>query len=182
MAPSHRETIDPDEARKRPHREGAVLVMLYPGQSGPSTLFTVRRADLNDHAGQISFPGGRREAGERLETTATREAEEEVGIGRDEIEVVGELTPLYIPPSRYIVHPFVAAAASRPDFRLQESEVARIIEVPLADLQDPANRRSEIWKIRDEESRVPCFRIGGERIWGATAMIMNELLAVISEQ
>ncbi len=113
MAPPHRDMIDATAAKDRPHNEGAVLILLYPrgDEEGDevSTVFTVRHPDLRYHGGQISFPGGRREPGEPLEVTAVREAEEEVGIDRHSVEVLGSLTPLFIPPSRFIVHPYVAA-------------------------------------------------------------------------
>lgn len=179
MAPSHRGIIDPDTARERFHLEGAVLVLLYPSAGGASVVYTIRRADLRNHGGQVSFPGGRREEGESLEETAIREAGEEVGIDREAVELIAELTPLYIPPSRYIVHPFVGAARSRPDFTRGEDEVDRILEVPLRKLLDPESRSVERWNIRGQESDVPFFDVADVRIWGATAMITSELLAAV---
>ena len=184
MAPPHRESIDVDRARNRPHKEGAVLVLLYPSVDGlagdVSTVFTVRRADLRHHGGQISFPGGRRESGESLEMAAIREAEEEVGIDRTMIDVIGLLTPLFIPPSQFIVHPFVAVTNTSPEFRVEEREVERILEVPISRLRDPSSRQMQEWEIRGEKSQVPCFKIGESKIWGATAMITSELLELIS--
>ncbi|MFV1981463.1 MAG: CoA pyrophosphatase, partial [Rhodothermia bacterium] len=130
MAPPHRESMDVDRARTRPHKEGAVLILLYPSAGEVATLFTVRKAELRHHGGQVSFPGGRRELGESLEMTAIREAEEEAGIDRTRIEVLGSLTPLFIPPSQFIVHPFVAVANASPEFRIEEREVERILKVP----------------------------------------------------
>lgn len=179
MAPTHRATIDVESARRRPHREGAVLILLYPADGQVSTVFTVRRSDLPDHAGQVSYPGGRRESGETLEAAALREAEEEIGVDRSDIEVLGGLTPLFIPPSRFIVYPFVAASPGRPPFSIEEREVERILEIQLGRLLDPAIRRLETWEIRGESSRVPSFDVDGSRIWGATAMITSELLGIV---
>ncbi|HEY5564030.1 MAG TPA: CoA pyrophosphatase, partial [Rhodothermia bacterium] len=106
MAPSHRVRFNPTRTGAR---EGAVMILLFPEDGGVSTLFTLRRKDLADHAGQISFPGGRREDGETFQEAALRECEEEVGIAQDRIRVLGALTDLFIPPTRYIVHPFIGA-------------------------------------------------------------------------
>lgn len=171
MAPDGRGTIDVAQARLGDHRESAVMVLLYPRESGISILYTVRRADLKHHAGQISFPGGRREEGETLRQTALREAFEEVGVAAKAIDVVGSLTPLFIPPSRFIVYPYVAVTDRRPDFVIQESEVDALLEFDLATLTDPASRTFE--------ARVPIYAVGNHKIWGATAMITAELLAVI---
>jgi 8-oxo-dGTP pyrophosphatase MutT (NUDIX family) len=181
MAPSHREAIDITAARRRPHNEGAVLVLLFRSEGRVQTVFTVRRADLRHHGGQISFPGGKREAGESLEATAVREAEEEIGLDSKSIRLMGPLTPLFIPPSRFIVYPFVAVTDQAPEFRLQEREVERILEIPLSQLWDPSTRRLESWEIDGEASEVPLFQVGEERIWGATAMITSELLAVVGK-
>jgi 8-oxo-dGTP pyrophosphatase MutT (NUDIX family) len=187
MAPPHRESIDANRARSRPHKEGAVLILLYPSADGAIdeavdevyTVFTVRKAELRHHGGQISFPGGRRELGESLEMTAIREAEEEVGIDRAKIEVLGALTPLFIPPSRFIVHPFVAVAHASLEFRIEEREVECILEVPLSRLRDPSSRQMQTLEMRGENSQVPCFKVDESRIWGATAMITSELLEVL---
>ena len=109
----------------------------------------------------------------------TPEAEEEVGIDRTKIEVLGALTPLFIPPSQFIVHPFVAVTSASPEFRADEREVERILEVPLRRLLDPSSRQMQSLEIRGEYSQVPCFKVDESRIWGATAMITSELLEVV---
>ena len=108
----------PPEIAGRP-REGAVLVILYPINGQTHLVLTRRHDDLNSHAGQISFPGGRREAGETLQMTAVREAEEEIGLNPAALTVLGRLTCLYIPPTDYEVHPFVAWHEGQPLFRRQ---------------------------------------------------------------
>ncbi len=157
-------------------REGGVLAMLYTIADKTNIVLTKRVDHLNSHAGQVSFPGGRREDGETLVQTALREAEEEIGIDRAQVTILGELTPLYIMPSDYEVHPFVAWHRGRPLFSRQTSEVAEILEVPLTHLLDPANRFEEPWSIRGYELQVPYFLVGTHKVWGATAMMLGEFL------
>lgn len=165
----------PADAAGRP-RQGAVLVALYDKDGHTYLVLTRRRDDLNDHAGQISFPGGRREAGETLPATALREAEEEIGLRPDELTILGQLSRLYIPPTDYEVHPFVAWHDGRPRFRRQASEVAEILEVPLAYLLDPASRHEEAWELRGMVVQVPFYLVESHKVWGATAMMLSEFL------
>ena len=157
-------------------REGAVLVVLY--DKGPRThlVLTRRRDDLNDHAGQISFPGGRREEGEALQMTAVREAEEEIGLDPVALTVLGRLTCLYIPPTDYEVHPFVAWYEGPPSFQQQAAEVAEIIETPVSFLLDPANSFEEPWDYRGMTVQVPFYQVASHKVWGATAMMLSEFL------
>lgn len=157
-------------------RQGGVLALLYALEDETHIVLTKRVDGLNSHAGQVSFPGGRREDGEALEQTALREAEEEIGVNRGEITILGELTSLYIMPSDYEVHPFVAWHDGRPTFVRQASEVAEILEVSLAHLLDPTNRHEEPWTIRGYELQVPYFQVAEHKIWGATAMMLGEFL------
>ena len=145
------------------------------------TVLTVRSAALRDHAGQISLPGGRIEAGESPVDAALREAWEELAIGPADLDVLGVLTPIYVPPSHFLVHPVVAARRSRPDLRPHAAEVAEAIEVPIARFLDDAVRRVEIWDIRGERRRVPFFDLEGHKVWGATAMILREFAVVWRE-
>jgi 8-oxo-dGTP pyrophosphatase MutT (NUDIX family) len=157
-------------------RQGGVLIILYEWDGETHLVLTRRRDDLQAHAGQISFPGGRREDGETLEMTAVREAQEEVGVIPTNLKVLGRLAPLYIAPSDFEVHPFVAWLDRRPNFTLQVEEVAEILEVSLADLLDPANCFEEPWEIRGFEVQVPFYLVGGHKVWGATAMMLSEFL------
>ena len=176
MAPMPRITIRTPETPGQP-RQGEVLVMLYEKMDQPHLVLTRRRDDLQSHAGQVSFPGGRREAGESLQTTAFREAYEEVGIHPAELDFLGRLSSLYIPPSDYEVHPFVAWYKNgRPHFIPQESEVAEILEVPLSHLLDPNTRVEESWEIRGFQLNVPFYLVSGHKVWGATAMMLSEFL------
>lgn len=159
-------------------RLGAVLILLYQWRDDLHVVLTRRRDDLQFHPGQISFPGGRHEPPETLEMTALREAHEEVGVALDEVELLGPLTPLYIPPSDFEVHPFVAWRhnGQRPSFTPDPREVAEIIETPLRGLFDPATRRHEPWEWRGDRIEVPYFAVQGHKVWGATAMMLSELV------
>jgi 8-oxo-dGTP pyrophosphatase MutT (NUDIX family) len=157
-------------------RQGGVLVLLYPLEGRTHLVLTRRRDDLDLHAGQISFPGGRREEGEILQEAAVREAHEEIGVEPSTVEILGKLTRLYIPPTAYEVHPFVAWRSDRPAFRRQTDEVAEILEVPLTHLLDPGTRREEPWEIRGFQVLVPFYLVGRHKVWGATAMMLSELL------
>lgn len=160
-------------------RRAAVLALLYPFEQTTALVLTQRHADLKDHSGQIAFPGGRIEPGETAVEAALREGWEEVGVDPAEPDVLGTLTDLYIPPSDFTVTPVVAAIHERPVFRPQEEEVDVIIEVPLPALLDPASRTSAVWTIRGREIEIPYFAFGEFEIWGATAMMLAELLALL---
>lgn len=134
---------------------------------------------MRHHQAQISFPGGRQEAGEDLIQTALRETQEELGVQPDAIRVLGMLTPLYIPPSKTCIHPVVATLWERPEFVRSPEEVEEVIEVPLAHLRDPMNRHEEVWTIRGIPVRVPFYLFKGNKIWGATAMVLAEFLELL---
>ena len=139
-------------------------------------MLTLRRHDLNAHAGQVSLPGGRLEPGEKPPEAALREAHEEVGIHPSRVTLLGSLAPLYIPPSDFRVHPFVGWHEQPAVFTPQPDEVAELLEVPLLSLLDASTRREEIWNRRGLELQVPYFSIGRHKVWGATAMILSEFL------
>lgn len=158
-----------------------VLVLLYPGKGKLRVLLTRRTADLLHHQAQISFPGGQQEPGEDLQLTAAREAKEEVGIDPQGFRILGRLTPLFIPPSNYCIFPTVAYASERPEFRPNEKEVAEVLEVPLDHLADPGNFKQEMWNHRGHDVCVPFFDYRGHKIWGATAMVLAELMEIIED-
>jgi len=174
MIPRPRGVRPPDKAGHP--RQGAVLVVLYDRDGDTHLVLTRRRDDLNDHAGQISFPGGRREDGEFLKATALREAEEEIGLRPANLTILGRLTCLYIPPTDYEVYPFVAWHDGRPLFRRQLGEVDQIIEVSLSYLLDPANQHEEPWDYRGMIIQVPFYLVESHKVWGATAMMLSEFL------
>ena len=134
-----------------------------------------RRADtLANHRGQVSFPGGARDPGETLDETALREAHEELNIPPSVPQLIGHLTPIYIFPSDYAVHPVVGYTPARPAFRANPSEVAQVLEMPVGMLLDDATKEEERWTIHDIEMDVPFYRLEGHVVWGATAMMLSE--------
>ncbi len=161
-----------------------VLVLLYPKGNAWHIVFIERASrNKNDrHRGQISFPGGRFEDGDEiLQNTAVREAEEEVGVNAANINILGSLTDLYIPVSNFHVFPFVGYTEETPVFTPQLSEVKDILEVPVTHFKDPEIRQKTTIRISDHLilKDVPYFNIHGTVLWGATAMMLNEFLALI---
>jgi 8-oxo-dGTP pyrophosphatase MutT (NUDIX family) len=135
----------------------------------------VRSLSLRNHAGQISLPGGRLDAGETVIEAALREAWEELAIISSEVELLGSLSPMYILPSNYCLTTIVAATYQRPDFRPHKGEVAELLEIPMDHFVGATNRRLERWTIRGEARQIPFFQFGSHKIWGATGMILAEM-------
>jgi len=188
--PKAQQTMAPryDAGHRRPPTEdtdctnAGVLALLYPDAGGiPTVLLTVRRSDLPHHPGQISFPGGRCEPGETPHETALREAHEEVGLPSGGCTVLGPLTPLYIPPSGFCAHPFVAVCPGRPPITRQETEVEALLPVPLSRLLDPSARIVDPWTLHGRSIDVPYYAVDGHTVWGATAMMLAELLQVVRQ-
>jgi 8-oxo-dGTP pyrophosphatase MutT (NUDIX family) len=167
----------PDQARP-----AAALLLLFPVDGRAVVLLTKRAPDLPTHAGQVSLPGGAVDPGESIEDAALREAEEEVGLARAGVGLIGRLTPLHIPVSGFVLHPVVGVAPARPAMRPEPGEVERIIEAPVAQLLDPA-RHHRVSRVRDGyEFEMPYFDLDGEQVWGATAMVLAEFAAVLGVQ
>jgi 8-oxo-dGTP pyrophosphatase MutT (NUDIX family) len=163
-------------------RRAAVLILFYPGADGEARVVLTRRTDrLESHSGQISFPGGSMDPGEDARAAATREAQEELGIDPESLEVLGELSPLYIPPSGFCVFPVAAYSPGTPTFRPNEEEVAEVLEVEVDHLLAPATRCEETWELRGTPVLVPYYAVGRHKVWGATAMMLCELLTLLSD-
>lgn len=159
--------------------KAGVLVLLYE-REGELLLLLTRRTELVlHHRGQISFPGGEQHPGESLEATALREAAEELGLDLGPVRVLGKLTPLFIPPSNYCIYPTVAFLPGAPDLRPQPDEVAEVIEIPVSHLAGPENVRLETWTIGSRTVNVPYYAYNAYKIWGATAMVLAEFLALL---
>jgi 8-oxo-dGTP pyrophosphatase MutT (NUDIX family) len=168
-------SLPPPAVRDRP---AAVLILLFPRDEAPSVVLTVRGAGLPHHADQISLPGGRPTPGETAEDTALREAVEEIGVDAGGLTIAGRLTPVHIAVSGFTVQPIVALAETAPVFVPAPGEVAAVLEVPLAVLADPATLRSGRRVRGSVEIEAPYFAVGDHQVWGATAMLLGELLAV----
>ena len=162
-----------------PPRKSAVLALLYPENDEVMLVLMKRAEDQSVHSGQISFPGGQAEPFDVDDiATALRETEEELGIDKELIHIIGKLTPVYISPSNFNVIPFVGFMNDKPVFHINE-EVDRVITVSLSDLLAPGSkvkRKVNTRYVKDLE--VPCFLVEGEILWGATAMMINELLEI----
>lgn len=162
-------------------RPGSVLVLFF--ESGDEMYFPLilRTPYPGAHGGQVSFPGGKNEPGEDNINAALREANEEIGVEPERIRVLGCLSPYHIIPSHMHVQPVVGILDGKHHFHPDTREVARIINVPLADLLTPASAGRSVVEASGHRWEAPCFFLGGEVVWGATAMMLNELRQVIFE-
>ena len=163
-------------------REAGVLLLLYVHEDTIFIPLIVRPdTELGAHSGQVSFPGGKKEKTDKnLIATALREAYEEVGIKEDEITVLGEISPLFVFASNFMVYPTVAVCNKKPLFVPDPREVAKILEVPLLHLQNIENHKVTDLEIRNTNIIAPYFDVENHIVWGATAMILSELLAVLN--
>ena len=161
-----------------PARESAVLVLFFRSTGTWNCLLMVRPTYDGVHSGQVAFPGGKREpADPSLMHTALREFAEETGMPTTTVEVLGPLTPVYIPPSRMLVTPFVGVVEGPVRWRPDEHEVARLIEVPVSELlrADILQRKEQYIQIMGRAVEIPYFALDGETVWGATALMIAEL-------
>ena len=166
----------PAPARARP---AAVLVLLYPHRGSWHIPLILRPAHMLDHANQVSLPGGVIETGESSRQAALREFTEELGAAADGVELLGRLSELYLFASDYRVLPWVGAVDVPPQWNPSAHEVQRVLEVPLVHLLDPANVGSFERGQRGVAHTAPCYRFESERIWGATSMILAELVEIL---
>ncbi|MFN0030957.1 MAG: NUDIX hydrolase [Flavobacteriales bacterium] len=172
-----RETAAEARLKTPPPRESAVMMLLYKREDVWHTLFMLRPEGQGVHSGQLSFPGGKKEEGETLVQTALRETMEEVGVEPAAIEVAGELSEVYIPPSHFIVKPYVGIMHSEPRFTPNISEVVQLIEFPVENFLRPdIIQEKEIFLPKyNVHFRAPYFDVHGHTLWGATAMMVQEL-------
>ena len=174
--------LAPAEARQLPvhgSKEAAVLVAIYEQAGELGTVLTRRRSDLRRHAGEISFPGGRRDPGEpELVETALREAHEEIGLLPATVHVAGALPPTPTIATGYAIHPFVGAISTPQDWAPSEREVEEIIEVPLSVLAGGYGRRRLIR--RGIPFVTDTYELGDSMVWGATARILAGLFGRLS--
>ncbi len=161
-------------------RQAAVLLPLYPDHNTIHLLFTHRPDQLAHHAGEISFPGGGAEPEDpSLIHTALREAREELGIPSTAIQILGALTPLYIPPSQNLVHPFAGWIPTLPPLQPDPQEVDQVLAIPLDHLLHPEAIQHEHWWLQGQLREIPCYRYREFCIWGATAMMLSEFFEVV---
>jgi 8-oxo-dGTP pyrophosphatase MutT (NUDIX family)/RimJ/RimL family protein N-acetyltransferase len=160
-------------------RYSAVLIALFEGDRGAEVVLTRRSWVLSSHRGEVSFPGGRTDPGEHPHDTAIREAEEEIGLRADDVEIVGELDQIATVVSRSVIVPVVARLRTRPVVRPMTIEVDRILTVPLVEFLAPRTYRSERWGL-DWERVVHFFELDDETVWGATGRMLFQLLTLAS--
>jgi len=162
-------------------KQSAVLICLYPHQESIYTVLTLRPSEFGIHSDQISFPGGRfEEADESLEVTALRETQEELGVEISALEVIGKLTPIYIPVSNFLVHPFIAVSSVRPKFSLNKFKVKEIIETEInIFLKEEIKGQGIFLSKKKKKIEAPFYEVQGYKIWGATAIILSELEAIL---
>ena len=184
MAPPFRDALLKQSVSLRVNAKlAAVMALFYPNKQGETHLvLIVRKSSPGVHSGQIGFPGGKPESGDvDLKDTAVRETWEEIGVSSHSIHVLCPLTEVYIPPSNFDVFPFVGMTVSTPNFKRQTSEVESIIEIPLKDILDDSKRVfSLVSTSYGPKVSVPAFNFEGYIVWGATAMILMEIIELLN--
>ena len=161
-------------------KKSSVLVLLFKDDEELKTVLMKRTEYDGAHSGQISFPGGQFEKTDSsLTDTAIREANEEIGIEISKIIVIGHLSKLYIPPSNFEVLPVVAFYNGKPEFKLEKTEVEKIIEVKINTLLDKETKQTTEIHLHSFKFKTPCFNIQDNIVWGATAMIISEFLEIL---
>ncbi len=162
-------------------RKAAVLMLFYPKNKETHLLLIIRNSYPGVHSSQIAFPGGKVENIDLdLQQTALRETHEEIGIHPKEISIIRDFSSIYIPPSNFMVYPFLGISSNELNFTLQEEEVAGIIEMPLSMLLDDSIIITKFLETSYSKSiEVPVFQVGEHSIWGATAMMLSELKDVL---
>jgi len=185
MAPPFREQLlERFKEERKSAKLAAVLSLFYPSLEGETLLVLILRKSYNGvHSAQVGFPGGKPEPIDAsLEATALRETWEEIGVSSDKIKVIRELSSIYIPPSNFLVSPFLGIAQSPLRFTLQPSEVDAVLEVSLSDfMNDKSEVVSEILASDGTAFEVPAFKLNERIVWGATAMMLIEIKSMLNQ-
>lgn len=181
MASTMRSTLNLRSQPDQSTRLGAVLILFYPKNGTMHIPLIQRPVYKGVHSGQVAFPGGQAEAGDQdLTQTALREAQEEIGVNPAAIDILGSLTPLFVPASNFMVHPVVGFTRHYPDFKPDAYEVEAVLEVPLDELRDITRIGSKEITIRAGVTiQAPFYDLQSHTVWGATAMMISELLEVV---
>ncbi len=179
---TRKKELERQQNRTNPRLSG-VMILLYPHQGEIKTVMIKRPQYPGVHSGQIAFPGGRKEDFDTdLIETALRENEEEIGIKRERVKLIGQLTTLYIPPSNYDVLPVVGYLNERPEFIPDQKEVDGILEINIVDFLKTKNiRHKKVLTRNNIQVSVICYFIQNEIIWGASAMIISELTELLKK-
>ena len=161
--------------------QSAVLILLYEENGVICFTLTERTQTVEHHRGQISLPGGAREADEKLSSTAIRETQEEIGIYADDVDIIGALSPLFVPVTGFIINPFVGIINANFEPQPAPEEVETVISVHVNELLNDDNELQEKRNIRGYDMNIPYFLLSGHKVWGATAMILSEFKTVLKE-
>ena len=161
--------------------QSAVLILLYEENGVICFTLTERTQTVEHHRGQISLPGGAREADEKLSSTAIRETQEEIGIYADDVDIIGALSPLFVPVTGFIINPFVGIINANFEPQPAPEEVETVISVHVNELLNDDNELQEKRNLRGYDMNIPYFLLSGHKVWGATAMILSELKTVLKE-
>jgi len=183
LVPELRVQFSEEKIKKSNPRKAAVLALFYPDNNGETLFLLTKRASYNGtHSAQISFPGGKVDQIDNdITQTALRELEEEVGVHRNTVELIRQISDTYIPPSNFLVTPFIGFVKEKPKF-IPNEEVAEIIEVAVKDLiNDNFISSVKMNTSYMNEIEVPCFTFNNQIVWGATAMILSEIKDLIKE-
>ena len=179
MSPPYRMDLIAQQKEAMKHsKKAGVMALFYPDMSYETKLILILRKTYKGvHSAQVGFPGGKLEPQDKsLEYTAVRETQEEVGVPLKDIKVIKAMTEVYIPPSNFTVHPFMGITTKTPKFVKQDDEVEDLIEVTLKDFIDDNLMTSRlIMTSLQKEVEVPAFHFNGHIVWGATAMMLNEV-------
>mgnify|MGYP000958517870 FL=1 len=162
-------------------KKASVLILLFPESNNIHFFLTQRTFSVEHHKGQISLPGGTCEKNEKTINTALRETEEEIGVDKNEVEIIGELTPFFTPTSGFIVHPFIGWCNRRPKTNKQTDEVHTLFSASLSQLLDDQILELENWNLRGYEAKVPFYNFDGHKVWGVTAAILSEFKLILND-
>ena len=182
MAPPYRPNLSKEEILKLNPRISGVMLLLYEKNNLLHLVFTQRKKYEGVHSGQMSFPGGKKDEDDLdIIQTALRETEEEIGIEKNKIEVIGQLSKLYIPPSNFLVQPVVGFSNSIENFIPQANEVEKIVQIPVDFFLDQQNinLKTEIKIFNGNVVHVPAYIFNEHVIWGATAIMLSEFVFII---
>ena len=182
MAPKFREEELMQRDANLPSKKSAVLILFNPFSTELSIIITKRSSRLKVHRGQVSLPGGRVDKSDvDVQATALRETWEEIGIPSKHVEVIGQLSGIYIPPTNFDIVPVVGFLKEKPVYKISIDEVEEVVEVPLSQLMDSNNVNEKVFYTSSsgEDRKAPYYDVMGLEIWGATAMILSEMVEIV---
>lgn len=184
MSPSGRHDISHYNELIKNAKTAATMLLLFRNHLNELNTVLIKRTERGVHSGQISFPGGKFEEDDNdFSHTAIRETAEELGLENNKISIIGKLSNLYVPPSNFLIHPFVGYYTEVPTFNIQKEEVSSVLICPLFFLQNKDLIKEKSIKLSGSNIliKTPCFDFFGHDVWGATAMILGEFVEIYNE-